>query len=145
MKRLLRLLMIFALVLGSFGWLGQPTTAMAASLSGVALRSTPILAAESAEVLRNRVDQKLGEIHGKIDLNNTNVRAFRRFSGFYPTLAGKIVKNAPYEKVEDVLNIPGLSDRQKEILQANLDSFTVTDVEDALVQGADRINNGIYR
>ncbi|MCL1466656.1 photosystem II complex extrinsic protein PsbU [Argonema galeatum] len=145
MKRLLRLLMIFALVLGSFGWLGQPQKAMAASLTGVALRSTPVLAAESAEVLRNRVDQKLGQMGGKIDLNNTNVRAFRQFPGVYPTLAGKIVKNAPYEKVEDVLSIPGLSDRQKEILQANLDSFTVTYVEDALVQGADRINNGIYR
>ncbi|MFB2918566.1 MULTISPECIES: photosystem II complex extrinsic protein PsbU [Aerosakkonema] len=145
MKRLLRLLMMFVLVLGCFGWLGQSHDAMAASLTGVALRSAPILAAETGEVLRNKVDAKLGEIGGKIDLNNTNVRAFRQFPGFYPTLAGKIVRNAPYEKVEDVLAISGLSDRQKELLQARLDNFTVTDIEAAMVEGDDRINNGIYR
>ena len=63
----------------------------------------------------------------------------------YPTLAGIVVKNAPYETVEDVLDISGLNPRQKELLQANLDNFTVTDVEEALVVGDDRINNGIYR
>ncbi|WP_404790123.1 hypothetical protein [Altericista sp. CCNU0014] len=37
-----------------------------------------------------------------------------------------------------VLDIPGLSDRQKETLQANLDCFTVTAVEKALIEGEDR-------
>ena len=144
MKRLLRLLMIFALVFGCFGWLGQTQQAMAVSLSGVAHSSTPILAAETGGLL-NRVDKKLGEVAGKIDLNNTNVRAFKELPGFYPTLASKIIKNAPYENVEDVLEVPGLSERQKELLQANLSKFTVTDVESALVEGDDRINNGVYR
>ena len=117
---------------------------MAVSLSGVAHSSTPILAAETGGLL-NRVDKKLGEVAGKIDLNNTNVRAFKELPGFYPTLASKIIKNAPYENVEDVLEVPGLSERQKELLQANLSKFTVTDVESALVEGDDRINNGVYR
>jgi photosystem II PsbU protein len=43
------------------------------------------------------------------------------------------------------LNIPGLSDRQKEKLQANLEHFTITEVEPALVSGQDRINPGIYK
>ena len=142
MKRLLRLLTILALVVGCLGWMGQTQAAMAASLSDLALRPTPVLA---ADVLRNKVDKKLGEMGYKIDLNNTNVRAFRRLPGMFPYLAAKIVKNAPYEKVEDVLDIPGLSDRQKQLLQANLDEFTVTDVETSLVEGDDRINNGVYR
>lgn len=142
MKGLLRLLTIVGLVVGCLGWLGQSEAAIAATFSDLALRPTPVLAVEG---LRNLVDEKLGEIGYKIDLNNTNLRAFKRLPGMFPNLAAKIVKNAPYEKVEDVLEIPGLSDRQKQLLQANLDQFTVTDVESAMVEGDDRINNGVYR
>jgi photosystem II PsbU protein len=60
-------------------------------------------------------------------------------------LGSKIIKNAPYEKVEDVLSIRGLSDRQKQLLQANLENFTVTEYEPNFNEGDDRINNGIYR
>jgi photosystem II PsbU protein len=104
----------------------------------------PVLAIESS--LGNVVDEKLGSEYGKkIDLNNSNINTFAQFSGLYPTLARKIVQNAPYEAVEDVLDIPGLSDRQKEVLQANLEHFTVTKVERALVEGQDRYNPGIYK
>jgi photosystem II PsbU protein len=143
MKRLWRLLTLVALVVGCLGWLGQTQSAIAASLTDAAWRSTPVLAAETS--LKNRVDAKLGQVGYQIDLNNTNVRAFKRLPGMYPNLAQKILQNAPYEKVEDVLEIPGLSDRQKQMLQANLDKFIVTDVESAFVEGDDRINNGIYR
>lgn len=143
MKRLLSLLTAFVLVLGCFGWLGVPQKAMAASLTDLGFNSSVL--AETGEVLRNRVDEKLGQMAGKIDLNNTNVRAFKQLPGMYPTLASKIVDSAPYNNVEDVLEIPGLSDRQKELLQGYLDNFTVTDVESAFVEGFDRINNGIYR
>jgi photosystem II PsbU protein len=44
-----------------------------------------------------------------------------------------------------VLDIPGLSDRQKETLKVNLEHFTVTTVEKALVEGEDRYNPGIYK
>lgn len=142
MRRLVRLVAVLGLVVGCLGWLGLPQNAMAAGLNGIALRS-PVLAVEP--LYRNPVDQKLGTEFGeKIDLNNTNVRAFRQYRGLYPTLAGLIVQNAPYEKVEDVFEISGLSDRQKELLQANLDKFTVTEPESALVEGDDRINNGYY-
>lgn len=145
-KRLMRLLTILSLLVGCLGWLGVSQQAIAADLSSVALRSVPVLAVEAETPLRNRADDKLGTEFGKkIDLNNTNVRAFKQYPGLYPNLATKIVGNAPYEKVEDVLEISGLSDRQKQILQANLDKFTVTDVEGAFNEGADRYNNGIYR
>jgi photosystem II PsbU protein len=94
----------------------------------------------------NVVDEKLGSEFGqKIDLNNSNIQTFTQYQGLYPTLARKIIKNAPYAEVEDVLAIPGLSDRQKETLKANLEHFTVTAVEKALVEGEDRYNPGIYK
>lgn len=139
MRRLIRFLAALSLVLGCLGWVSQ--TAMAVNLNPVGLRST-VLAAE----YRNAVSDKLATEFGKkLDLNNTNVRYFRQLPGLYPTLAGLIVKNAPYEKVEDVLNIRGLTEQQKELLQANFDNFTVTDVSKELVEGGDRFNNGVYR
>jgi photosystem II PsbU protein len=141
-------------LVGLLGWFGVSESAIAASLSSDANplaqltwqtgSSTLIAAAE--EKVRDAVSEKLASEFGqKLDLNNTNVRAFRKYPGLYPTLAGIIVKNAPYENVDDVLDIPGLTQQQKEVLKNNLSNFTVTSVESALVEGADRINNGIYR
>lgn len=143
MKKMIRLLAVVCLLVSCLGWLGQPQKAMAADLSGVSLRSSALVAVEAP--LRNRADDKLATEFGKkIDLNNTNVRAFRKYAGMYPTLARKVVDNAPYENVDDVLEIPGLSDRQKELLQANLDKFTVTEIDSTFVEGGDRYNNGYY-
>nr|WP_211173147.1 photosystem II complex extrinsic protein PsbU [Brasilonema bromeliae] len=140
---MVRLLTVFSLLLGCLGWLGTAQTAQAADLSLTAFRSVPVLAAAS---LRNPADENLAEVYGKkIDLNNTNVRAFQKYPGLYPTLAGKIITNAPYQKVEDVLDIAGLSEHQKQVLQANLDHFTVSEVVPAFTEGDDRFNNGIYR
>lgn len=68
---------------------------------------------------------------GKLDLNNADLRDFMKYRGFYPVLARKIIDYAPYMSVENILNIPGLTDEQKERLQANLDNFTVTGGADA--------------
>lgn len=142
MKGLLRLLTVFSMLLGCWGWLGTTQTAQAVSFSNIALRQVPVLAIAR----QNKADAKLGTEFGKkIDLNNTNIAAFQQYPGLYPTLAKKIIKNAPYKSVEDVLNLPGLSDRQKQTLQANLGNFAVTEYEPNFNEGDDRINNGIYR
>ncbi len=112
MKRLIHLLTVLSLLVGFLGWLGVSQPVLAANLNNVTWRSMPILAVESQATLRNRADDKLATEFGrKIDVNNTNVRAFQKYPGLYPTLARKIIANAPYESVEDVLNIQGLSDR----------------------------------
>ncbi|MEA5549937.1 photosystem II complex extrinsic protein PsbU [Anabaena cylindrica UHCC 0172] len=142
MKGLVRLLTVFSLLLGSWGLLGTTQIAQATSFSNVALFQVPVLAISR----QNRADAKLGTEFGKkIDLNNTNIAAFQQYPGLYPTLAKKIISNAPYQKVEDVLNLPGLSESQKSRLQANFDNFTVTEYEPNFNEGDDRINNGIYR
>ena len=141
MKRLARLLTVLCLAIGCLGWLSLPQGAIAAELGRF---TTPMLLAD-AQPSQNLVDQKLTTEFGKkIDLNNTNVRRFRAYRGMYPGLARKIVENAPYNSVEDVLSIPGLSAAQKELLQANLDNFAVTPPTQDLNQGDDRINNGVY-
>ncbi|MFO5491228.1 photosystem II complex extrinsic protein PsbU [Cuspidothrix issatschenkoi] len=142
MKGLVRLFTVLTLVLGCWGWLGTTDTVQAVSLNSFVGNQVSVLALAR----QNKADQKLATDFGKkIDLNNTNIAAFQKYPGFYPTLAQKIIKNAPYEKVEDVLSIPGLSEAQKERLTANFDNFTVTEYEPNFNEGDDRINNGIYR
>lgn len=142
MKGLVRLFTVLTLVLGCWGWLGTTDTVQAVSFNSFVGNQTPILAIAR----QNKADQKLATEFGKkIDLNNTNIAAFQKYPGLYPTLAKKIIKNAPYKKVEDVLNLAKLSDKQKTLLQANLDNFTVTEFEPNFNEGDDRINNGIYR
>lgn len=71
-------------------------------------------------------EQVCPEFGEPIDLNNANLIAFKACPGFYPKLAQLIVKNGPYQKVEDVLEIPDLTDRQKEFLKSQLRNFKVT-------------------
>lgn len=146
-KRLAHLLSVFSLLVASLGWLGISQPAQAGTFDRhIAIQSVSVLASAEIEGLRNRADDKLAEVYGKkIDLNNTNIASFQRLRGLYPTLASKIVKNAPYKNVKDVLNIEGLSERQKQILQANFGNFRVSEVETVFTEGDDRYNNGIYR
>lgn len=141
MKRLVRLLTILCLLVGGLvGWCWpQAATAAVPTLNKV---SPPVLAEANYQ---NPVDRKLRTRSGKkLDLNNSHIRQFRKYRGMYPTLARLVIENAPYENVEDVLNIPGLTDRQKEVIESHLDSFTITPQEPALVEGDDRINPGLY-
>ncbi|MGF1539658.1 MAG: photosystem II complex extrinsic protein PsbU [Pleurocapsa sp.] len=139
MKRLLGIMTALLLIVGSWGFAGV-SQAQASNLNIFNMRSQPILA-----VRRNTADDKRLELErGKLDLNNSHVREFRQLRGFYPTLASKIIQNAPYDNVEDVLNIPGLSATQKERLQANLDRFIVTEPEASMNEGDDRYNPGLY-
>jgi photosystem II PsbU protein len=122
-RLLLSLSLVVSLLIGAWGWF-VPTL----SVSAFELRphSGPVLAAKAAlpSGAEVRLCQDLAE---KIDLNNANTIAFTACPGFYPTLAKLIVVSGPYEKVEDVLKIPDLSDRQQERLQANLENFTVNE------------------
>jgi photosystem II PsbU protein len=124
MKRLIRWLSIFSLVfigcLVFFGWT-QPVVADSISIQPVA-----ILAVET-ELPKVGNEQLCPEFGEKIDLNNANIIAFKDCQGFYPNLAKLIVTNGPYNKVEDVLEIPSLSDRQKQLLKSQLPNFKVSE------------------
>jgi photosystem II PsbU protein len=153
MKRLVKWLSVLSLVILCGGWLASQEAlagGLASSLtSGLAghLQAPRILASQvEVEGFRNKVSDKMATQYGKtIDLNNTNLRAFRELQGMYPTLAALIVKNAPYQAVDDILDLPGLTEKQQATLRTNLGKFSVSEPEEALTEGADRINNGIYR
>lgn len=119
--------------------------AEASPLTHIQALTPHIVAVDPTIDFRNAADEKRREAGNKIDLNNAPVRAFISLRGMYPTLASKIVNNSPYQSVEDIFNIPDLSDRQKETLREYVDLFTVTDPSTALNYGFDRINNGIYK
>ncbi|MGB3293798.1 MAG: photosystem II complex extrinsic protein PsbU [Phormidesmis sp.] len=125
---------------------GQPV--MATGMGGDLAFSSgaALLANAGGQELRNSIDDKLATEYGsKIDVNNTNIAAFRKYRGLYPTIAGKVVSNAPYDSVKDILEIPGLRQVEKDRLQQNMDVFTISDPDPALVEGADRFNNGVYK
>lgn len=140
MKTLGRILATVALLISSWGLLPQQF-AQSANFSFVSSVNS-ILAVEDTRI--NRADDKLGQAGLKIDLNHASVRSFSEYRGMYPNLAALIVRNAPFENVNDVLDIPGLNDKQKEFLKEHLDSFTVTPVETSLNEGDNRFNDGIY-
>jgi photosystem II PsbU protein len=100
--------------------------------------------AANADDRRNIADDKIAEIAGKVDLNNSSVRRFQQYPGMYPTLAGKIVLGGPYQSVDDVLKLD-LNNRQKELFEKYKANFTVTPPSIALNEGFDRINDGVYR
>lgn len=141
MKKILSFSLFLLLWMGAVFAMPRPQMAHAQGF-GPGLAS-PVLAA--VEGLRNEADAKLAEAAGKLDLNNVNVRAFLTLPGMYPTVARKIIAGAPYEQVEDVLELPGLSERQRSTIQKYMDKFTVTEQVYALTDGDDRINNGVYR
>ena len=138
MKRFFGLLMALGLVFGTFVSNAQP------ALANMLNSGTALLA--EVELPRNAVDDKLATEYGyKLDINNTNIAAFRKYRGLFPTIAGKIVRNAPYDNLDDILEIPGLSDIEKSRIQENMDVFTISPPNPALVEGADRYNNGAYK
>ncbi|MGB5634575.1 MAG: photosystem II complex extrinsic protein PsbU [Waterburya sp.] len=120
MKRLGIWLSIFCLILISCWGLPNWTQSSLAEVGGI----------QSIKVLAAKMESPLplcAESNVKIDLNNANVNAFTDCPGFYPNLARLIVENSPYQQVKDVLNIPDLSDHQKDLLEVNLDSFEVAE------------------
>lgn len=136
MNRIIQGLLTVLLCIFVWGWM-TPFPAVVAA---------PSMDSGHLQVAQNPVEEKLSTEFGqKLDLNNSNIRAFRQYPGLYPNLARLIVNNAPYQNVQDVLDIPGLTEQQREVLRKNLDKFTVTEVEPALVEGGDRYNPGLYR
>jgi photosystem II PsbU protein len=142
-RRFFQLLIVLTALIGCLSGFHFTQPALARGLTSDLMnqRITPVL----AEALRNPVDEKLGEVGTKIDLNNSNILAFTKYPGLYPTLARKVIENSPFNKVEDVLDMPDLSPRERDILEANLEHFVVTPPIPALNEGDDRINPGVYK
>ncbi|MEM9772158.1 MAG: photosystem II complex extrinsic protein PsbU [Cyanobacteria bacterium P01_D01_bin.73] len=142
MKWFLRLFVVVSLCVTS--WVGSgvhPATAAQLNLTW-----------NSASMVMGAVngvaDSELAKIYGEtIDLNNTNISSYKEYRGLYPNLAKKLIANAPYESVEDILSVPGLSERQKSTLTKYIEEglFSISPTSVVFTQGDDRINNGVYK
>ena len=76
-----------------------------------------------------------------VDVNNANVRVYLKMPGMYPTVAGKIASNGPYNSVSEIYNIPGLTSKEKEVIKKYESKFTALKPSADYV--IDRINNGL--
>ena len=99
-------------------WLSVVSIIIVSSLYLLVSGVPPVIAVEVSAPTRECVG-----LAQPIDLNNANLIAFTDCPGFYPGLAQMIVQNSPYQQVEDVLKIQGLSSPQKQLLKANLKHF----------------------
>ncbi len=79
----------------------------------------------------------------KIDLNNANIYQFRQIPGMYPTLGRIIVENAPYDSLDELLAVKGLTADQQEKIRSNADRFTMFKPDNSMQR--ERINNATYR
>lgn len=144
MKRFGCILAMLGLWISCLAGFGAPT----AQASPIRLSQFPVISPVLAvEARRNRADEKLAEFGNKIDLNNSSLREFRELRGMYPTLGKMIIaytdKN-PLDSVEDILEMPGLTDKMKATLESYLDEFTVTPPSSILKEGNFRLNTGTY-
>ena len=76
MKRFASILAAVLMSLSFWGFSGI-NSASAASLNVFTMQTNSILA-----IRTNAADSKLGEIQGRVDLNNSDVRDFRSLRGF---------------------------------------------------------------
>jgi photosystem II PsbU protein len=124
MKRLIRWVSLLSFLLISV-WTLWDWNQLAIAKS---INIEPMTIMMTATELPDREDEMACiEFGQKIDLNNANIIAFKDCRGFYPTLAKLIVTHGPYQAVEDVLKIPELSDRQKDLLTSYFEHFVVTE------------------
>ncbi|EME29916.1 photosystem II PsbU protein [Galdieria sulphuraria] len=107
------------------------------------ISSTVFLFSQAASASREYAG--VGYLGGgdKVDINNANIRAYTKFPGFYPKLASLIVKNGPYKSVNDLYNIKGLTEDQRELIKKYEDRFVALDP--APEYEVDKFNNGLYR
>lgn len=53
----------------------------------------------------------------RVDVNNAAINEYMQFRGMYPSAAGKIASNGPYQSVKDIYKIPGLSENDKKMFK----------------------------
>jgi len=121
------------------GWLRTYRKQAAAGAAAAAIALAP--AAAPAMIDYDGVKYLGGS--DQVDINNANVQAYRQFPGMYPTAAGAIATHGPYKAVTEVYDIPGLSDKLKDIIKKYEKNLVCLPASPAYF--LDRINNGMYR
>jgi hypothetical protein len=99
-----------------------------------------IVHAFSQQLDDNAFEPQQQATDGKWDLNSVFVGDYKYFPGMFPTSAGKIASNGPYEKVSDIYKIPGLTDNDIKNFKKYEKYFTVNPPGRSFYE---RINNRV--
>lgn len=112
-----------------------------AGLAGAAVLAAPAIA--NAETEYANVPFLGGS--ETVDINNANIRVYTRFPGMYPTIAGLVVKNVPYNSVEEVETKIGdkFTPEMKAVWDKYKNKFVA--LKGAPEYQEDIWNNGLYR
>jgi photosystem II PsbU protein len=102
-----------------------------------------VLAPSPANAIRDYEDVGLLGGSNIVDINNANVRVYLKMPGLYPTVAGKIVTNAPYKTVSEIYSIPGLTSAEKDLMKKYESRFATREPSADYV--VDMFNNGLYK
>lgn len=130
------LALIMGLVFGlNLGWLATPAWATSADPGTGVL----IAAVEDGDAPEPRK-----VLETKIDVNNTILRNYRKLPGFYPTLARILIINAPYDSLDEILEIEGLTEQQKQLIRSNFVNFELGNYREGDSQRENLINKGYY-
>jgi photosystem II PsbU protein len=118
-------------------------TRRAAMTAAVAAAAAALIAPVASQA--NIEYANVGYLGGgdQIDVNNANVRAYLKIPGFYPGLAGLIVKNAPYKSTDEINKIPELTETMKATLVKYKENLVA--LEPAPEYQIDMYSNGLYR
>jgi photosystem II PsbU protein len=110
-------------------------------LAGAAIVAAPALA--NAETEYPNVPFLGGS--DQVDVNNANIRVYTRFPGMYPTIAGIIVKNAPYASTQEIESkiAAKLTPEMKAIFSKYQKNLVA--LKPAPEYQEDQWNNGLYR
>jgi photosystem II PsbU protein len=138
--------LVCCLVLGVSLLLGGMGVSMAEETEALG-EATPVVIEATPEVQPEvvvAVPSPAVTLVAKIDVNNTILRNYRQLPGFYPVLARILVENAPYESLEQMLAIPGLTEAQKQLIRQNFPNFMVGPYDPGNSTLENRINKGYY-
>eukprot|EP00549_Striatella_unipunctata_P021150 CAMPEP_0118705134 /NCGR_PEP_ID=MMETSP0800-20121206/19679_1 /TAXON_ID=210618 ORGANISM="Striatella unipunctata, Strain CCMP2910" /NCGR_SAMPLE_ID=MMETSP0800 /ASSEMBLY_ACC=CAM_ASM_000638 /LENGTH=155 /DNA_ID=CAMNT_0006607215 /DNA_START=41 /DNA_END=508 /DNA_ORIENTATION=+ len=99
-------------------------------LMGAALAGIVALQAQEAFAFSQQLDDYAVEpgqqaTDGRIDVNGAFVGEYKQFPGFFPHAAGKIASNGPYTEVQDIYDIPGLTEHDVDMFKKYEDNLSV--------------------
>mmetsp|Transcript_25323 Transcript_25323/g.54825 ORF Transcript_25323/g.54825 Transcript_25323/m.54825 type:complete len:157 (-) Transcript_25323:364-834(-) len=65
----------------------------------------------------------------RIDVNNAAINEYMQLRGMYPSAAGKIASNGPYQSVQDIYKIEGLTANDKKMFKKYEKELTANKAE----------------
>uniref|UniRef100_A0A7S1BBM0 Photosystem II 12 kDa extrinsic protein n=1 Tax=Corethron hystrix TaxID=216773 RepID=A0A7S1BBM0_9STRA len=88
----------------------------------IAITTSFVVTAQPVQALNsipkdNEIVKEQRTVVTKLDVNNAPVADYMQYPGMYPTIAGKIANNGPYNSIKDVYKLKLLSQVEKSTIK----------------------------